>query len=92
MADEEQKSRKRAIRRHHRARLKKYRARHYGGPSDRQGRELARWYGGVVTTATRCSCWMCGNPRRYHNELTIQERRMLAGLRGEDGVCENPET
>jgi len=20
-----------------------------------------------------CSCWMCGNPRKYHNELTMQE-------------------
>jgi hypothetical protein len=22
-----------------------------------------------------CSCWMCGNPRRYLGEQTIQERR-----------------
>lgn len=22
-----------------------------------------------------CSCWMCGNPRRYFGELTVQERR-----------------
>ncbi|KFI24206.1 hypothetical protein CG51_18560 [Haematobacter missouriensis] len=22
-----------------------------------------------------CSCWMCGNPRRYSGEMTIQERR-----------------
>ncbi len=22
-----------------------------------------------------CSCWMCGNPRRYEGELTVQERR-----------------
>lgn len=25
-----------------------------------------------------CSCWMCGNPRRYFGELTIQERRAFA--------------
>ncbi|KJR63169.1 hypothetical protein VY88_23780 [Azospirillum thiophilum] len=22
-----------------------------------------------------CSCWMCGNPRRWHGELTMQEIR-----------------
>jgi hypothetical protein len=22
-----------------------------------------------------CSCWMCGNPRRYFGALSIQERR-----------------
>ena len=24
---------------------------------------------------TLCSCWMCGNPRTHHDELTIQEHR-----------------
>jgi hypothetical protein len=24
----------------------------------------------------KCSCWMCGNPRRYHGEPTVQERRL----------------
>lgn len=23
----------------------------------------------------KCSCWMCGNPRKYFNEKTIQERK-----------------
>jgi len=22
-----------------------------------------------------CSCWMCGNPRKYFNEKTVQEKR-----------------
>jgi hypothetical protein len=22
-----------------------------------------------------CSCWMCGNPRRFEGERTLQERR-----------------
>lgn len=22
-----------------------------------------------------CSCWMCGNPRRFWGELTMQEKR-----------------
>jgi len=25
-----------------------------------------------------CSCWMCGNPRRYFGALTRQERRCSA--------------
>jgi hypothetical protein len=25
--------------------------------------------------AFNCSCWMCGNPRKYHNEKTWQERK-----------------
>jgi len=25
-----------------------------------------------------CSCWMCGNPRKFVGERTIQERRRLA--------------
>ncbi len=22
-----------------------------------------------------CSCWMCGNPRKYYNDGTIQEKK-----------------
>jgi len=25
-----------------------------------------------------CSCWMCGNPRKWFGDLTMQERRFLA--------------
>tara|TARA_R110000823_G_scaffold115491_4_gene238178 strand:+ start:1873 stop:2073 length:201 start_codon:yes stop_codon:yes gene_type:complete len=25
--------------------------------------------------AATCSCWMCGNPRKYFKEKTMQERR-----------------
>lgn len=24
-----------------------------------------------------CSCWKCGNPRRWHQELTLDEQRAL---------------
>lgn len=24
-----------------------------------------------------CSCFMCGNPRKYRNEITMQERKFL---------------
>jgi hypothetical protein len=27
----------------------------------------------ILKTSTLCSCWMCGNPRRFFGEKTIQE-------------------
>ncbi len=66
----------RSIRRHHHRRLQErakwimavvwgYRA------QDVSPRRLGK----CVATRTPCSCWMCGNPRRHHAEVTIQERR-----------------
>jgi hypothetical protein len=26
-------------------------------------------------TPCLCSCWMCGNPRKYYNDGTIQEKK-----------------
>jgi hypothetical protein len=63
----------RALRRHHVARLKRDR-RFYGG-FDRA--ELPVFLGRVVQTATVCSCWMCGNERKYSGERTVQERRLF---------------
>lgn len=59
----------RAYRRAQIARLKAKRRRYYNGARDE--RELGRW----VWTATVCSCWMCGNPRRFSGEQSMQERR-----------------
>ena len=28
--------------------------------------------------AFHCSCWMCGNPRKFHNEKTWQETKFYA--------------
>lgn len=40
-----------------------------------------RAWGIHANTPTVCSCWMCGNPRKYYrnskNALTIQELRHL---------------
>ena len=54
--------RTRAYRRHHMKRLKKKRI---------------AWWGDVRNyhTPTMCSCFMCGNPRKHFNQLTIQERK-----------------
>ncbi len=61
---------KRALRRHHAARLKRNRAGYWAGyaASSRYTR------GKVVNTPKPCSCWMCGNARKHHG-LTFQEQR-----------------
>jgi hypothetical protein len=51
----------RALRRHHAARLKRARRFYFG----LDNRNDPRRCGMVLHTATPCSCWMCGNPRRY---------------------------
>lgn len=28
----------------------------------------------AVRTPTPCSCWMCGNPRKWFGDVTVQER------------------
>jgi len=63
----------RAFRIHHRERLKKKRASYYGGWAGSSPHRL----GMVVTTPTLCSCWMCGNPRKYFGQRTRQE--IIAG-------------
>ena len=74
---------RRSIRRYHRARLLR-RRRHY-------------WVYGtvfwpdpappsVVDTPKPCSCWMCGNPRRWRNgpRLTRQEMKFIQESQVED--------
>jgi len=34
-----------------------------------------KFLGMLAETPTLCSCWMCGNPRRYFGQLTLQEVR-----------------
>jgi len=67
----------RAERRHHIERLKKKRRYYWygynlnGKPMDKDKRRL----GMVVDTPTPCSCHMCGNPRKYWKEKTLQEKK-----------------
>ena len=65
----------RALRRHHYQRLKRKRRHYYGG----YGRHRDDVQGKLARTAPSCSCWMCGNPRKYFGELTRQET--LAALK-----------
>lgn len=65
----------RALRRHHLARLKAKRLGYYGGyikalPPAEQQRHL----GILAHTARRCSCPLCGNPRRHWHQASRQEK------------------
>lgn len=71
---------KRAVRRHHRERLKKVRQFYWG----RDLRGDARVIGVLVNTAAICSCWMCRNERRLTGERTVQERKQLQYRLDED--------
>ena len=63
----------RAYRRHQLARVKRRVREYYGGVHRDEPRRL----GWLAHTRTPCSCWMCGNRRRYWRELTLQEQRAL---------------
>lgn len=62
----------RGIRRHHLQRLKKARAFDHAIGASRQ--DDLGVLGRHVNTPAKCSCWMCGNPRRYFDEKSRQER------------------
>lgn len=41
-----------------------------------------------AATPKVCSCFMCGNPRRYEGEKTVQERRHAGtAIRESWGIC-----
>ena len=67
------KDKTRALRRHHRERLMHSRSHDtFSGTTEQQ---LSKH----VSTPAKCSCWMCGNPRKYYGNSeevkTIQERK-----------------
>lgn len=69
----------RGVRRHHQDRMKQrvknrfiniYRDTYYKNlPED----ELKEAIACQAVNRKKCSCYMCGNPRKYFNEKTIQE-------------------
>lgn len=71
---------KRALRRHHAARLGKARRFHWG----RDIRNEPKYLGMAINTPCSCSCWMCGNPRRHLKKVTLQEK--LADLDQKHGT------
>jgi len=63
----------RAIRRHHRRRiiLKRY-------ERVRRGNWYVKRPGYLAKNNTLCSCWMCGNLRKYFGKITRQEKRAIS--------------
>ena len=83
------KSTMRALRRHHRERMIQralrccalsYTLSEVEDPQFRRKLVLG-WYDNLA----KCSCWMCGNPRKYEGLITIQEQRQLLAARDEEG-------
>ena len=72
----------RALRRHHEQRIKRRVRGYYNGKAADDPRHI-----GKIAHARRlCSCSLCGNPRRYYRELTVQERRRDSAARAEDAA------
>lgn len=63
--------RSRGIRRHHEERVKSRVKSYYGGHAAGDSRSIGR----IAHTRRLCSCRMCGNPRKYFRQATIQELR-----------------
>jgi len=61
----------RAMRRHHEARVKARVRRYYGGLAMGSPRDTGK----IAHARSLCSCRLCGNPRRYWKEVTVQEMR-----------------
>lgn len=70
-------ARTRAFRRHHLLRVKRRVRSYYGGVH----RDDPRRIGQMAHSRPLCSCWMCGNPRRYFRMVTLQEVRAELAMR-----------
>ncbi len=63
---------KRSLRRFHERRLRKKRSLYWGAKTVGNPRLI----GQCIKTPCICSCWMCGNQRKYHG-LLFQELKAL---------------
>ncbi|QPI13257.1 hypothetical protein [Salmonella phage vB_SalS_ABTNLsp4] len=71
----------RALRRHHRQRVKNNRKKYWTVfPHEESPKRL----GIITTTPCICSCWMCGNPRKYYKNskagMKISEIRKMEAM------------
>lgn len=68
---------KRAERRHQVLRRRRWAQRELAGMIDchPDAQRRLKFAGMLAETPALCSCWMCGNPRRYFCEPTLQEAR-----------------
>ena len=79
------KDHRRALRRHHRARLIAKRTRrdhpYWGrGPWSPEPRFTAAHQGQIARTPKPCGCWMCCNPRRVFRDLLLREKSDLEAI------------
>ncbi len=76
--------RSRALRRHNAMRIKNKVKRYWTcwDPSD------TRWVGILARSKAKCSCWMCGNPRKTFKEITFQEKKFLEKCRVGEFISE----
>jgi hypothetical protein len=73
-------SHKRALRRHHDKRKKEWVRKTLGRYFTYATDLSARRVGMYSRTPKVCSCFMCGNPRRFHQKPSVQERRAILEL------------
>jgi hypothetical protein len=66
-----------ALRRHHEQRIKQKVKHYYGGVFKDNPRKINQ----LTRTHTPCSCFMCGNPRRYQKTPTLREIRQSETLK-----------
>jgi hypothetical protein len=75
------KSMRRALRRHHRQRMIRHAMRSLvlSYEEDEQLRRVQAlgWYNHLK----KCSCYMCGNPRKFEGRPPLQERRLQEAAR-----------
>jgi hypothetical protein len=67
--------RSRAIRRHHEERMKRRVQKYYSGAHRGDPRRI----GILAHSRQLCSCFMCGNPRKWWNEPTRHEKLASVG-------------
>ena len=87
------KNMKRALRRHHAERIKRnfYKElkqwEYYHTDPEEHEQWMRTYASRRVNTSSMCSCWMCGNPRKYFGHLTLQEERHLLSFDEEVREC-----
>ena len=71
---------KKSLRRHHEKRIKSNRTNYVNlisNPTECIKEPTAKQIGKIACTSKNCSCYMCGNPRKFFNELTLEEKSFL---------------
>lgn len=68
------KNQQRALRRFHRERISKKRKHYLITQSVCGENKMNPELKTLLNTPKPCSCWMCGNPRKYFKEITRQEK------------------